>query len=86
MSGDSKMRSQVTSMRASKDQIGVYDNDNSLFGSKQEKYTLVNYPLRTKMSTMRGRQSLGSSTISAKDIKKNKDHQPGGLLKDLKRL
>jgi hypothetical protein len=73
-------------MQASKDQIGVYDNDNSMFGSKAEKYTLVNYPLRTKMSTMRGRQSVGGSTISARETQRNKEHQPGSLLKDLKRL
>ena len=66
-------------------QISVYDNDTSVFRSPEDKYTLVNFPLRTKMSTSLRSSSVGGSVIKSKHLTM-RGNQPGQILTNLKQL
>ena len=43
------MNSESKSTHESKVPMSIYDNDTSIYGNKTEKYTLVGFPLRTKV-------------------------------------
>ena len=43
------MNSESKSTHESKAPMSIYDNDTSIYGNKIEKYTLVGFPLRTKV-------------------------------------
>lgn len=72
--------------------ISVYDNDRSTYerstiNIKSDKYTLVNFPLRTKVSTSGKQSSLysGSSVMKSKHIK-TMGTLPVHLLNNMKHL
>ena len=65
-------------------QISVYNNETSIFGSREEKYTLVNFPLRTKVSTSMRSSSLGGSMMKSKQ--QMRVTQPTKALENLKNI